>query len=364
MSNLKKIYFTAGPAPIPDEVKQEIKRDYCNYNGLDIGVGEISHRSATFESILSELETDLRKLMRVPENYSILFMHGGATTQFASVPMNLCPELNKYSAEYIVNGSWSKKAADEAEKYVTVKRQTFNDKKSAPSKEQLVAEDDVSYRYYCDNETIQGIEFDYIPAASAKVPLVTDMTSNFLSKPIDVSKYGVIFASVQKNFGLAGLAIVIVRNDLLGRHMPIVSSVQCYEVTKKNRSLLNTPLTFNIYVAGVYCKWILARGGLEGMDRLSREKSSLIYELVDNSGGFYSCPVEKKWRSRMNVVFLLGDKSLESKFLDDAKAVGLNELKGHRSVGGCRASLYHGISLEDVKRLTQFMIDFQRRHQA
>lgn len=367
MSNSKKIYFTPGPATIPTDVTREAQQDFCNYRGLDIGVAELSHRSKEFEWILIDLETSLRKLLSVPDNYNILFLHGGGQTQFSSIPMNLCSELKKRSADYIINGSWSKTSADEAEKYVNVERQMFladlSHKRAAPSGEQLVVNEQSSYRYYCDNETIEGVEFDYVPDTGvANIPLVGDMTSNFLSKPVDVSKYGLIFSGAHKNLGLSGLTIVIVRNDLIGKHMPFTPSIQCYETIAKNKSLLNTPLTFAIYVAGLYCKWILARGGLEGMDQFSKEKAEHVYGVIDNSDGFYTCPVEKRWRSRMNVVFALSDKTLEARFVREAEAAGLYELEGHRYVGNCRASLYHGITLADVERLTTFMLDFKRRH--
>ena len=225
--------------------------------------------------------------------------------------------------------------------------------------------EDVTYRYYCDNETIEGVEFNYAPeytTNSAKAPLVCDMTSNFLSKPIDVSKYGCIFAGAQKNCGISGLTIVIVRKDLIGKHMRIVPTLQNYQVIDSSKSLHNTPLTFAIYVANLCAIWALERGGLDGMDRASKEKSSLLYDLIDNSQGFYLNNVEKSSRSRMNVVFLLANKDLEAKFLEESKAANLFELKGHRSVGGFRASIYNGITLDNVKRLAAFMESFRRKY--
>lgn len=359
MSSQKKLYFTAGPAKLPTEVMEQMQREFLNYNDLDISVAELSHRSKEFDAIITEAEANLRKLMDVPDNYAILFMHGGAKTQFDSIPMNLCPELDNSHLDYIVDGSWSKMAAKEAEKYAKVSVQTF---KTVPSKYQLVAEDKFVYRYYCDNETIQGLEFNYVPECGSECFLVCDMTSNFLTRPVDVNKFGVIFASSQKNSGISGLAIVIIRQDLIGRHMKITPTIQNYKITHDNRSLYNTPPTFAIYSANLCYKWCLERGGLKAMDEFCKKKSGLLYNTIESSNGFYTCPVEKNCRSRTNVVFLLGNSSLESKFLEEAKSCGLNELKGHRSVGGFRASLYHGISFEDVQRLVKFMNEFKLKY--
>lgn len=365
-NNNKKLYFTAGPAKIPREVMETVQRDLLNYNGLDIGVMEMSHRSKEFEAIITEAETNLRKLMNIPESYAVLFMHGGAKSQFDSAPMNLCPELNKHIADYVINGSWSKMAAKEAEKYVQVIRENLKSDKyiRQPTRDELLKVDnlhDVVYRYYCDNETIEGVEFNYVPECSS-IPLVCDMTSNFLSRPVDVSKFGLIFAGAQKNCGVAGLTMVIVRKDLVGKQMNITPTIQNYKVMQDHRSLYNTPLTFAIYVANLCFKWMLDRGGLEAMDRNCKEKSGLLYSLIDGSNGFYTSPVDRASRSRMNVVFLLSNRDLESKFLEESKAANLYELKGHRSVGGFRASLYHGVTMEDLGRLVKFMKDFQTKY--
>lgn len=364
MASNKKIYFTAGPAKIPHEVMLQIQLELLNYNGMDISVLEMSHRSKEFEAINFEAEENLRKLLKVPENYAILFMHGGAKSQFDSAPMNLCPELDKFQLDYIVNGSWSKMAAAEAVKYARVNKQTLKSDRfdRIPTKEELVVDNQALFRYYCDNETIQGIEFNYIPESGTDIPLVCDMTSNFLSRPVDVSKFGVIFAGAQKNCGIAGLTIVIVRKDLIGRQMRITPTIQNYKVIHEHRSLYNTPLTFAIYVANLCFKWMLERGGLESMDKHSKEKSGLLYETIENSKGFYTCPVEKESRSRMNVVFLLSNPALDSKFLEESKAANLFDLKGHRSVGGFRASLYHGVTMENTLQLVKFMEDFRKKY--
>lgn len=369
-SDNKKLYFTAGPAKIPAEVMQQVQAELLNFKGLDIGVMEMSHRSKEFEALITEAEANLRKLLDIPDEYAVLFMHGGAKSQFDSVPMNLCPELDKHSTDYIVNGSWSKMAAKEAEKYVKVTRENLKSDKfnRQPTREELLpaTDDSIVYRYYCDNETIEGVEFNYVPEMKAKsgknIPLVCDMTSNFLSRPVDVAKFGIIFAGAQKNCGIAGLTMVIVRKDLIGKHMRITPTIQNYKVMHDNRSLYNTPLTFAIYVANLCFKWNLERGGLAAMDQICKKKSGLLYDLIDNSGGFYTCPVEKTSRSRVNVVFLISNKDLEPKFLEESKAAHLYELKGHRSVGGFRASLYHGVTMDNVERLAKFLRDFQAKY--
>lgn len=367
MSNQsKKIYFTPGPAKVPAEVMKQVHGELLNYRGLDISVIEMSHRSKEFEAIIVEAESNLRKLLKVPDSYAILFMHGGANSQFDSIALNLCPELDKCTLDYIITGTWSSKAAKEATKYAKVVKQDIKrDGKyeRQPEKSELQNIEEATYRFYCDNETIQGIEFSYIPEAnSAKTPLVSDMTSNFLTRPVDVSKFGCIFAGAQKNCGVAGLAIVIVRKDLMGKQMRITPVIQNYQLMYEHRSLYNTPLTFNIYVANLCFKWMLERGGLDAMEKICREKSSILYDLIDNSQGFYTNPVPRESRSRTNVVFLLSNKELEPKFLEESKAANLYELKGHRLVGGLRASLYHGVTVDDVKRLAEFMIDFQAKY--
>lgn len=365
MSSQKKIYFTAGPAKLPQEIMAQIHQELLNFRNTDISVLEMSHRSKDFENILKEAETGLRKLLKVPDNYSVLFMHGGAKTQFSMIPMNLCSEVDKSNVEYIVNGSWSKMAATEAEKYAKVSRHMLKSDKfdRTPTSAELSHHCNAIYRYYCDNETIEGVEFNYVPeCGDPSCVLVSDMTSNFLSRPVDVSKFGIIFAGAQKNCGIAGLVIVVIRKDLLGKQMKLTPKTLTYQVVHDNESLFNTPLTFAIYVASLCFKWISDRGGLEMMDKLSKEKSSLLYDYIDNSGGFYFCPVEKVSRSRMNVVFLLKDTNLDSKFLEEAKSNNILDIKGHRTVGGFRASIYHGVTIDMVRRLLDFMDSFKRKH--
>lgn len=367
MSTTKKIYFTAGPAKIPAEVMKKAHEEMLDYRGMGISVMEMSHRSKEFEAIRDDAEANLRKLMKIPDNYSVMFMHGGAKTQFDSVPMNLCQQLDTCTVDYIINGSWSKMAAKEAEKYVAkVNKQLLKSEKfdRVPNRDELVDNSGACYRFYCDNETIQGLEFNYVPDCkdSVEVPLVSDMTSNFLSKPVDVNKYGIIFAGAQKNCGLSGLTIVIARKDLIGKHMKITPVIQQYQIIDENKSLYNTPLTYAIYMANLCFQWMIERGGLDAMDKFSKEKSQLLYDAIDHSNGFYTCPVAKGSRSRMNVVFSLSNKDLDCKFLEEAKAAHLYDLKGHRSVGGFRASIYHGISVDDTKCLVKFLNDFRTRY--
>lgn len=360
----RQLYFSSGPTMIVPEVMKQVHDELLNYRNMGISVMEMRARTKEFGLIIDEAESDLRKLMDIPDNYSVLFMHGGARTQFDSIPMNLCPENS--SAEYIVTGTWSMTAANEAEKHACVQRQVLlqDSATRVPNFEELKSKNSVAYRYYCDNETAQGLEFNYIPV-DGQVPLVCDMSSNFLSRPIDVIKYGLIFAGAQKNCGIAGLGIVVVRNDLIGKQRSHTPTLQNYKVIAESKSLHNAPPTFAIYVAGLCFKWLLRNGGLEAMDKISKEKSDLVYDTIDNSNGFYTCPVSCESRSRMNVVFsIANNKQLETEFITEAANEGLYELKGHMSVGGLRISLYHGIGLDDVKRLVKFMEAFRAKNAA
>ncbi|KAG9511375.1 Phosphoserine aminotransferase, partial [Fragariocoptes setiger] len=370
MSAIKHRYFTAGPAKIPEDVMIQAQKELLSWRDTGRSVLEMSHRSKDFDEILTTTEKNLRALMKIPDNYTVLFLQGGAQAQFDSVPMNLCSCVEVCDAEYLVTGIWSSKASKEAQKYVKV----VTRKADTPNYERLPTEEEMPlcgcacYRYYCDNETIQGVEFKRVPKTSENCPLVCDMTSNFLSRPVDVSKFGIIFASAQKNCGTSGLAIVIVRDDLIGKHMSVTPSTQNYQIMRDNKSNYNTPPVYAIYLAGLCVKWILDKGGLGAMDKISCEKSSLLYHTIDESKGFYFCPVEKNSRSRMNVVFLIGgskgNAELEKKFLAEAEQAGFHDLKGHRLVGGLRASLYHGVTLDDVRALIDFMKSFQDRNQV
>ncbi|XP_068225415.1 probable phosphoserine aminotransferase [Palaemon carinicauda] len=329
---------------------------------------ELSHRSKDFGVILEDLEKVVRELLNVPANYRMLLMQGGGTGQFAAVPLNLISRTGK--ADYIVTGTWSSKAAKEAAKYGNVnmvfpKVEGFS---GIPDRSTWKMDPEASYVYYCANETVEGVEFQEIPEVPEGVPLVCDMSSNYFSRPFDITKFGLVYGGAQKNIGSSGVTLVIVREDLLGSPLPVCPTVLDYSIMAKNNSLLNTPPTFAIHVMAEVLKWAKKEGGLEEMQRRAIEKSSLIYSVIDGSNGFYSNPVESKSRSRMNVVFRVGgakgNENLEKKFIDNAAAEGLLSLKGHRSVGGIRASLYNAITIEDVKRLADFMKKFCEENKA
>ncbi|EDV90749.1 probable phosphoserine aminotransferase [Drosophila grimshawi] len=358
------INFAAGPAKLPEEVLKEVQTNLVNCNGSGISVMEMSHRSANYAKIQDAAIADLRELLNVPENYRILLMQGGGTGQFAAVAMNLIGRTG--SADYIITGSWSAKAAKEAaqygkvnavlakaEKYTDVPRQSSSTWKLDPN---------ASYVYYCDNETVEGVEFDFVPQVDANVPLACDMSSNFLSRPIDIKKFGLIFAGAQKNIGPAGVTVIIVRDDLIGKHLKTTPSILNFELMHKNSSLLNTPPTFGVYVMGLVFKWVKRNGGVAGMEERSKTKSKLIYDIIDRSNGFYYCPVQSQVRSHMNVPFRIGSaagsEQLEKEFLAKAETEGMIQLKGHRSVGGIRASLYNAITLEETQQLAKLMVAF------
>ncbi|XP_032294884.1 probable phosphoserine aminotransferase [Drosophila virilis] len=356
------INFAAGPAKLPEEVLKEVQTNLLNCNGSGISVMEMSHRSGNYAKIHDTAIADLRELLNVPSNYKVLLMQGGGTGQFAAVALNLIGCTG--TADYVITGSWSAKAAKEAAQYgkvnaVLPKLPKYTD---VPRQSSWKLDANASYVYYCDNETVEGVEFDFVPQVDAKVPLVCDMSSNFLSRPIDISKFGVIFAGAQKNIGPAGVTVIIVREDLIGKHLKITPSILNFEQMDKNNSLLNTPPTFGIYVMGLVFKWIKRSGGVAGMCERAKAKSQLIYEIIDQSKGFFYCPVQKQVRSHMNVPFRIGsasgDEKLEKEFLAQAEAEGMIQLKGHRSVGGIRASLYNAITLAETQQLAKLMLAF------
>lgn len=327
---------------------------------------ELSHRSSAFTKIITKAENDLREIMQIPSNYKVLFLQGGANGQFSAVPLNLMNLKPNKSADYIVTGYWSEKAADEAGKYghvnlVLPKTKTYT---TIPSHEKWNLDPEASYVYYCDNETIHGVEFDTIPVVKNNVPIVVDCSSNFLSKPLDISKFGCIFACAQKNMGPAGVTVVIIRDDLIGHQMSICPSIFDYKILADNNSLYQTPPTYSIYLCGLVFEWMKKIGGIEVIGMANEKKASLIYDLIDNSNGFYFSPVEKIYRSKVNVPFRIKknnifDEKLEQKFLADAeKNYKMKELKGHRSVGGIRASIYNSVSLKDIEVLVNFMKEF------
>ncbi|XP_072758974.1 LOW QUALITY PROTEIN: phosphoserine aminotransferase [Anoplolepis gracilipes] len=358
----KVINFGAGPAKLPHEVIKNVQKELLAYGNTQISILELSHRSNDFNNVINNAQATLRDILNVPENYRILFMQGGGTGIFAAVPLNI---LKTGTADYLVTGSWSAKAAKEAVKYGKVNMVLPKTTKytEIPDPSTWNLDPNASYVYYCDNETVHGIEFDFIPETNG-VPLVADMSSNFLSKPVDVSKFAVIFAGAQKNIGPAGVTLVIVRDDLLGHPMDICPTVLNFTVMANDNSLHNTPPVFQIYFVGLVFEWIKRNGGVEGMQNLAKKKSSKVYDIIDNSGDFYTCPIKRDARSKMNVPFRInnGDEQLEKEFLSGAAARGMLQLKGHRSVGGIRGSLYNAVTEKEAEALADYMKWFCNEH--
>ncbi|TXF12440.1 3-phosphoserine/phosphohydroxythreonine transaminase [Pelomicrobium methylotrophicum] len=353
--------FSAGPAVLPEEVLIRARDEMLDWRASGMSVMEMSHRGKEFISIARKAEADLRELMAIPANYKILFLQGGATAQFAAVPMNLLRGRRK--ADYVNTGHWSKRAIAEAKKYCEVHIAASSEDRNfsyVPPQERWELSSDAAYVHITSNETIGGVEYHWIPD-TGDVPLVADASSHILSRPIDVSRFGLIYAGAQKNIGPAGLAIVIVREDLIGGALPITPAIFDYKVQAENESMLNTPPTFALYMAGLVFEWLKEKGGLAAMERINLEKARLLYDLLDSSD-FYASPVAKADRSRMNVPFTLKDPALEEEFLRQAKAHGLVQLKGHRSVGGMRASIYNAMPIEGVRALVEFMRDFAAKH--
>ena len=355
---MKRIFnFSAGPATLPESVLQQVRDELLDWHGTGMSVMEMSHRDKPFMSIAVEAEKDLRELLNVPVNYKVLFLQGGATAQFAVVPMNLL--RGKPGADYLVTGSWGQKAAKECGKYgkanVVAKPEKYT---SIPDSKTWKLDPNAAYLHYTPNETIEGVEFQYTPETTT-VPLVADFSSSFLSRPVDVSKFGLIYAGAQKNAGPAGLTFVIVRDDLIGQPHAALPSVFDYKTMADNESMLNTPPCFAWYISGLVFKWIKGIGGLEGMARINQSKSKLLYDYID-SQGFYKNPVSKDARSWMNVVFTLPNEAMDADFLKGASAAKLAGLKGHRSVGGMRASLYNAMPEAGVKALVDYMKEFAR----
>lgn len=351
--------FSAGPAALPDAVLERVRDDIPDWAGSGMSVMEVSHRSQDFMSVAAKAEQDLRDLLAIPINYSVLFTQGGATLQFAMVPLNLSAQGE--SVDYVLTGSWSRKAISEAETYCNVHiaaDATPGNFTDIPPQESWRRSDDAAYIHYTPNETIAGVEFHYIPDIEHP-PLVADMSSSILSRPLDVSQFGVIYAGAQKNIGLAGLTLVIVRNDLLSRARSSVPNLLRYSVYAESDSMSNTPPVFAWYVAGLVFEHLIEQGGLAAMAEINDRKSAKLYAAIDNSD-FYSNPVLDNCRSRMNVPFVLKDPSLDEKFLQKSTAAGLTNLKGHRSVGGMRASLYNAVPEEAVDALIEFMHEFEQ----
>lgn len=358
------VNFAPGPAKIPAEVRKRVQDGIHSINGTGVGILETSHRSSQYAAINKETSDKLCQLLNIPSNYKVLFMHGGGTGQFSAVPLNLLKGDNP-TADYLVTGTWSNKAAKEAEKYCKVNKvlPKMDKYTGVPPQSEWKLNPDASYVYYCENETVHGVEFHYVPETGS-VPLVCDMSSNFLSHEVDVSRYGLIYAGAQKNVGCAGVTIVIVREDLLNRTDPKCPVILDYKQIASLDSIYNTPCTVAVYVLGLVLDWIIAQGGVKAMQSNSLTKSGMLYDVIDQSDDYYSCPVEEKYRSRMNVTLRVGgpngDKSLEEKFVEEASLRGMLSLKGHRSVGGLRASLYNAITVEETRQLKDFMLEFMR----
>ena len=358
--------FSAGPAALPDAVLEKARDELLDFEGLGASVMEISHRSKQFIEVAERAEANLRTLLGIPDNYRVLFLQGGATLQFASVPMNLSGPGK--TADYIDTGAWSAKAIKEAGKFCSVnvaassKADSYN---HVPAMDSWALSKDASYLHVCSNETIGGVQFHDFPDMAAlghsDTPLVADMSSDFLSRPLDIEKFGLIYAGAQKNVAPAGLTIVIVRDDLMGQATVPLPAMLDYKVQADAGSMSNTPATFPWYMAGLVFEWLLEQGGLDAMETVNAKKAATLYGAIDNSN-FYRCPVVPENRSSMNVPFTLGNADLDGEFLSGAAERGMLNLKGHRSVGGMRASIYNAVSQTAVEALTDYMAEFERSH--
>ncbi len=357
----RKYNFSAGPAMLPQEVLEQAQAEMLDWNGSGMSVMEMSHRGKEYMSIAAEAEADLRDVMSIPENYKVLFLQGGASSQFAAIPLNLL--RGNDSADYVNTGAWSKKAIAEANRYCSVNVVSSSEDNNFSSILPFEGWDinpDSAYLHYTPNETIGGLEFPWIPEVG-DTPLIADMSSTILSRPLDVSKFGMIYAGAQKNIGPAGLTIVIIREDLLGDAMDICPAMMNYETHAKAGSMYNTPPTYAWYLSGLVFKWIKKQGGLEGMGEINKRKADKLYAAIDDSD-FYKNPVEKEFRSWMNVPFTLANSDLDGNFLEQAAARGLVTLKGHRSVGGMRASIYNAMPEAGIDALIEMMQDFEKQY--
>ena len=359
---MSRVYnFSAGPAGLPEEVLKEAAAEMLDYRGTGMSVMEMSHRSKSYETIIEDAESDLRDLLHIPENYKVLFLQGGGSTQFAMVPMNL---MKNRVADYIITGQWAKKAHKEASIYGKANAIASSADKTfsyIPDCSDLPVSEDADYVYICENNTIYGTKFWTLPNTKGKL-LVADQSSCFLSEPVDVSKYGLIFAGAQKNVGPAGTVIVIIREDLITEDvLEGTPTMLRYKIHADAKSLYNTPPTYGIYMCGKVFKWLKAKGGLEEMKKINEEKAKILYDFLDESKLFKGTVV-KKDRSIMNVPFITGNEELDALFVKESKAAGLENLKGHRTVGGMRASIYNAMPKAGVEKLVEFMSDFEKKH--
>ena len=356
---MARVYnFSAGPAVLPEEVLQEAADEMLDYRGTGMSVMEMSHRSKAYDTIIKEAEADLRELMNIPDNYKVLFLHGGASQQFAMIPMNL---MKNRVADYIVTGQWAKKAYQEASLYGKANKIASSEDKTfsyIPDCSDLPISEDADYVYICENNTIYGTKFKTLPNTKGK-PLVADVSSCFLSEPVDVTKYGVIYGGVQKNIGPAGVVIVIIREDLITEDvLPGTPTMLRYKIHADADSLYNTPPAYGIYICGKVFKWLKKMGGLEAMKERNEKKAKILYDYLDESKLFKGT-VRKEDRSLMNVPFITGNEELDAKFVKEAKEAGFENLKGHRTVGGMRASIYNAMPIEGVEKLVEFMKKFE-----
>lgn len=355
---MSRIYnFSAGPSMLPLEVLEQCAAEMTNYNGSGMSVMEMSHRSPVYDAIIKETEADFRKLMNIPDNYKVLFLQGGASTQFAAIPLNL---MKTGKADYVVSGQFSGKAFKEAKKYGDAKCIATSEDKTfsyIPEITPDMVREDADYVHVCYNNTIFGTKYPEVPNVGDKV-LVADMSSCITSEPVDVTKFGVIYAGAQKNMAPAGLTVVIIREDLMGNAREDIPTMLDYKTMADNDSMYNTPPCYTIYVAGLVYKWALKNGGLEAMKERNEKKAALLYDFLDNSK-LFKPTAEKKYRSMMNVCFVTGDADLDKKFCKEASAAGFENLKGHRSVGGMRASIYNAMPTEGVEALVEFMKKFE-----
>ena len=362
MSPKRVFNFNPGPAALPLEVLQQAQAEMLDYKGTGMSVMEISHRSKEFEAIVADAQNDLRDLIKIPANYKILFLQGGASLQFAMVPMNFRPTAA--SADYIVTGTWSKKAFKESQKLgvskaaANLEAENFN---HLPAQSELKLDPQAAYLHFTSNETIHGVEYFTEPTPPAGVPLICDASSDFISRPIDISKYSMLYAGAQKNAGPAGVVICIIREDLLGKVPANLPNLLDYKALAEENSLLNTPPCWSIYMVGLVLKWVKGLGGLEAIEKRNQTKAGLVYKAIDESGGFYKGHA-KADRSRMNITFRLPTEALEDQFASEAKKNDLIGLKGHRSVGGMRASLYNALPVEASEALVKLMKEFQQKN--
>ncbi len=359
----KRIYnFSAGPAGLPVEVLEKAQSELLSFNGIGMSIMEISHRSKPFDEVIERAKSGLRKLLSIPENYQILFLQGGATLQFSMIPLNFLREGE--TADYVVTGAWGKKAIKEAKREgnaVAIYDSEDSGFKSVPTQDELSLSTNADYLHYTSNETIEGVEFKYDLDGSG-VPVICDMSSNILSKPIDVEKYALIYAGAQKNIGPSGVTLVIIRDDMLEKVPDNQHTLLDYSAIAKKGSMLNTPNTWGIYIIDLVCQWLEAKGGLEQIEQKNTAEAKVLYDAIDSSDGFYRGHADKDARSVMNVTFNLPNEELEKQFAEEAAANDLSGLKGHRSVGGIRASIYNAFPTEGINSLVEFMSDFSSKN--